>query len=145
MKRGTPNHPKTYLVYVTTANNADKKKDFLDTWLQILSKNDGIITKTVITYGGLMSDDYMTPYSCDVLRKPRLVVAWNGDVSICNLDVNMQKTVGNILERDIAEIVDSRAYKYQIDVIKERRGICDGCFDANNHKHTTIHHGRADA
>lgn len=140
-----PNHPRTYLIYVTSSENVNRKQDFLNKWLPVLPKNDGIITKTIITYGGMMSDSYMKPNPCDVLKKPRLMVSWNGDVSICNLDVNMQKKAGNILKSRIGDIVSSRNYKYQIDSVKEKTGICADCFDSNNHRKTKFYNGERDA
>jgi sulfatase maturation enzyme AslB (radical SAM superfamily) len=132
------NHPKTYLVFVTSSINKHDKQAFLDKWLPRLSKNDGIITKSVISYGGVMSEN-----ACKVAGQNRLTVAWNGDCSPCNLDVNMEMNVGNILEtNDVADIVDSRAYKYQLDVIRDKRGICSNRFDANNHRETVVHRGR---
>jgi radical SAM protein with 4Fe4S-binding SPASM domain len=137
------NHPKTYLVFVTSSINKHDKQAFLDKWLPRLSKNDGIITKSVISYGGVMKDAYMSENACKVAGQNRLTVAWNGDCSPCNLDVNMEMNVGNILEtNDVADIVDSRAYKYQLDVIRDKRGICSNCFDANNHRETVVHRGR---
>jgi radical SAM protein with 4Fe4S-binding SPASM domain len=136
-------HPKTYLVYVTSSINKHDKQAFLDKWLPKLPKNDGIITKSVISYGGVIKDAYMSENACKVAGQNRLTVAWNGDCSPCNLDVNMEMNVGNILEtNDVAEMLDSRHYKYMLDVIRDKRGICSNCYDANNHRETVVHRGR---
>lgn len=135
--------PATYLVYTISSLNEYDKGAFLEKWLSKLTRRDGVIAKSVISYGGVMKDDYMTNNRCRVLEKPRLIVAWNGDVSPCNLDVNMSMNAGNLLAtNDLSEIVNSRAYKYQLDVIRDKRGICAYCFDANNHRNTVIHRGQ---
>jgi radical SAM protein with 4Fe4S-binding SPASM domain len=135
-----PGHSKTYLVFVTSSLNKHDKQAFLDKWLPKLPKNDGIITKSVISYGGVMKDEYMTDNACKVADQNRLIVSWNGDCSPCNLDVNMSMKAGNIQEtNDVADIIDGGIYKNWIKSIKRKEGICENCFDANNHKETVIH------
>jgi len=137
------NHPKTYLVYTTSSINKHDKRTFLDKWLPKMSSNDGIITKSVISYGGVMKDDYMTPNRCRVAGQNRLTVAWNGDCSPCNLDVNMEMNVGNItVQNDVADIINGKRYKECLGWIKNKAMVCTNCFDANNHRETRIYCGR---
>ena len=137
-----PGHPKTYLVYVTTAENKDIQSAVPRHCRSKLSKRDGIIIKSIISYGGIMKDEYMRPNPCRVLQKPRLVVAWDGSCTPCNLDVNVAMNVGHILQnRGLAGVMKTLQYKRNLRAIKEKKGICANCFDANNHRETVIYHG----
>jgi radical SAM protein with 4Fe4S-binding SPASM domain len=135
-------HPRTYLMHVITEANAKDTPSVVQYWQPKLSRRDGLMTKSIISYGGVMKDDYMKPNPCKVLRKPRLMVAWNGDCTPCNLDVNVDMCVWNI-ERDgnLEEMVKSYRYQGWMENIKEKNGICANCFDANNHRETKIYHG----
>ena len=135
------NRPHTYLVFVTSSINQHDKGTFLRAWLPKLPKRDGVITKAAISYGGVMKDDYMYANTCNILQKRRMVVAWNGDCSPCNLDVNIDMNVGNVLRGGMAEIAASEQYASQLISIRHRSGICVGCFDSNNHRETVFHSG----
>ena len=80
-----------------------------------------------------MKDSHMSRCRCDVLKCRPFQVAWNGDCTPCNLDVNIHWNVGNLIElRDINRIVEGDKWRDTIAKIRRREGICANCIDANN-------------
>jgi len=131
---GLPDHPLTRLKYVVSSVNEGDREVFLKEWLPKMGPNDGVAMKSVISYGGVMRDSYMQENPCTVYNEYRMTVAWNGDCSPCNLDVNMDLCVGNLIEtRDIGKMVKQDRYKQVRDGMRRKAGICANCFDANNH------------
>jgi radical SAM protein with 4Fe4S-binding SPASM domain len=140
-----PDHPRTQLVYVTTDANQHDRQAYLDHWLPRMGPNDCVVLKSVISYGGVMEDAYMTEHPCTIPQDNRINVAWNGDCTPCNLDVNVALCVGNIHETpDLLEMTASDRYRQVMEDIRARRGICRNCRDANNHEESTLYPGVRD-
>jgi pyruvate-formate lyase-activating enzyme len=138
-----PFHPHTLLIYVVSSINKDDQVPFLRKWLPRMDPADGVATKSVISYGGAMADEHMRAHPCRVPTEDRLTVAWNGDCSPCNLDVNMALRVGNLLETpDVAAIVKGTQYQRVLRSVRRREGVCANCFDANNHTESVVLPGR---
>jgi radical SAM protein with 4Fe4S-binding SPASM domain len=136
-------HPRTILIYVVSSLNEDDKELFLKEWLPKIRPEDAIATKRVISYGGLMRDANMRSYPCGIINEKRLTVAWNGDCSPCNLDVNIALNIGNLYEtKDVKELVESSKYRDVLKGILKKESICRNCFDANNHVDNTVYDGK---
>ncbi len=118
---------------ISSVNQADRHR-IPRQWRRHLGPNDHIATKSVLSYGGVMSDAAMKPNPCKVPDQGRITIGWDGRCSPCNLDVNLAMTAANLLEqRDLQTIVQSPAWQQQLQRIRDRQGICANCFDANNH------------
>lgn len=128
-----PDHAPTQLVYVVSSVNEHNKNRFVKEWRPRLGPRDHILTKTILSYGGVVKDSHMSNNDCIVTREIRSNVAWNGDVTPCNLDVNIEMKVGNLLEaRDLERIWEGDEYKQMMSKMRRKEGICSNCFDANN-------------
>lgn len=89
-----------------------------------------------------MQNSFMSRYKCTIPRERRLMVAWNGECSPCNLDVNIALNIGNLNDvEDMREIVCNQKYKTVMRVIRNRWGICRNCTDANNRRYTRNYRG----
>ncbi len=140
-----PSHPRTRIIYVVSSVNEDDRAAFLAKWLPRMAPTDGVATKSVISYGGAMADRHMQAHPCRVPTEDRLTVAWNGDCSPCNLDVNLALRVGNLIETpDVEAIVKGNLHRRVLRGIRRREGICANCFDANNHTESVLHLGTRD-
>jgi radical SAM protein with 4Fe4S-binding SPASM domain len=141
-----PGHPSTQLVHVTTDVNQNDRQQYLDHWLPKVGPDDCVVLKSVISYGGVMKDPYMTANPCTIPEDNRLNVAFNGDVTPCNLDVNIALCVGNIHETpDLMEMTRTPQYKAVMDGIRRNQGICRNCNDANNHRESMLYWGERGA
>jgi radical SAM protein with 4Fe4S-binding SPASM domain len=137
-----PDHPTTHLIYVTTQANRDDRQRYLDHWLPRMDPADCVVMKSVLSYGGIMKDPYMTTNPCTIPDDNRVNVAFNGDVTPCNLDVNVALCIGNIHETpDLRKMVSSRRAKAVMRGIRRNQGICRNCNDANNHQETLLYRG----
>lgn len=127
-------HPQTTLVHVTTDENKDERQAYLEYWLPRIPVQDSAILKSVLSYGGVIKNPYMTVNPCTIPEDNRVVIAFNGDVTPCNLDVNVALKYGNINETpDLKKLIKSAKYKAVIKAIRSNQGICANCNDANNH------------
>jgi radical SAM protein with 4Fe4S-binding SPASM domain len=100
------------------------------------------IDKSVLSYGGVMKDPYMTENPCTIPEDGRLIVAFNGDCTPCNLDVNVALGIGNIHETpDLRKMVSSRRSRAVMRGIRRNEGICRNCNDANNHQESLLYWG----
>jgi radical SAM protein with 4Fe4S-binding SPASM domain len=80
-----------------------------------------------------MKDKHMSRNKCDIPSNHCFQVAWNGDCTPCNLDVNIEWNVGNLLDvRDMKRIVKGNSWRDAIRRIRRGEGICANCFDGNN-------------
>jgi len=137
-----PDHPHTQLVYVTTDLNQNDRQEYLDRWLPKMGPGDCVVLKSVISYGGVMKDPYMTAHPCTIPEDGRVNLAYNGDVTPCNLDVNVALRVGNIHETpDLMEMTRTPQYKAVMEGIRHNQGICRNCDDANNHQESMLYWG----
>jgi sulfatase maturation enzyme AslB (radical SAM superfamily) len=131
-----PQRPPTMLIFVTQDDNKAEAKAFGESWIPHLRKGDQAVTKTIITYGGVMLDPYMSNHGCTVAQGNRFTIAWDGRCTPCNLDVNLAMATHNLNTHSVPEIINSPEWKTQLDNIKAKRGICANCFDAQNHGQT---------
>jgi len=128
-----PEHTPTKLVYVVSSINEHDREIFVREWRPKLGPRDSILTKSVLSYGGVMKDSHMKRNGCNIKSQPCFIVAWNGDCSPCNLDVNIELKAGNLLEvRDAKQITKGEGWRQVMSGIEQRVGICSNCFDANN-------------
>ncbi|RLC92061.1 MAG: hypothetical protein DRI39_08955 [Chloroflexi bacterium] len=129
-----PDHAPTRIVYVVSSINEHDVKTFVDQWRpKLRSPKDCILTKSVLSYGGVMRDSHMRENKCAIWSQRWFTVAWNGDCSPCNLDVNMELNVGNLFDvQDMKLIVAGDRWHQVMLAVRERSGICANCFDANN-------------
>lgn len=135
-------HPSTRIVYTTSSENVHNRDKFVQYITPKLTRKDYVLTKIMLSYGGVMYNSYMKPNPCNVPDYNWFIVAWNGDCSPCNLDVNMAWASGNILDDlDLRLIVLSDKWQRTIQNIKDKQGICADCFDANNWTESVRHHG----
>jgi len=126
-------HAPTQLCFVISSINEHDIEEFVRKWRPKISERDVVLTKTIISYGGIMKDSYMSRCKCDVLSCRPFQVAWNGDCTPCNLDVNIEWNVGNLLEaRDLKSIMEGEKWRQIISKMCRREGICANCLDANN-------------
>jgi len=90
-----------------------------------------------------MTDSHMKKNPCKKGSKHWFTIAWNGDCSPCNLDVNIELNAGNLLEaRDMKKITEGDKWKQIMSNIKQKSGICSSCFDANNWTENEIYRGK---
>ena len=137
-----PGHPPTHLVYVTTQLNHHERQRYLNYWLPRMGPADCVVMKSVLSYGGVMKDPYMTVNPCTIPTDNRVNVAFNGDVTPCNLDVNVALCIGNIHETgDLKAMLASPRARVVFDRIRRNQGICRNCNDANNHQESMLYWG----
>lgn len=138
-----PGHPETWLIYVMSSVNEHDKARFVAQWLPKTPRRDSVVTKRVISYGGVMGDRRMAKHPCRIPDQRRLVIAWNGDVSPCNLDVNMELRAGSLAaEPDLHKLLAATPWQSRLRSIRGRAGICANCFDSNNHTENVRRAGR---
>jgi sulfatase maturation enzyme AslB (radical SAM superfamily) len=127
-------HAPTRIVYVVSSVNEHDVKTFVDQWRpKLCLPGDHVLTKSVLSYGGVMRDSHMRENSCAIRSQRWFTVAWNGDCSPCNLDVNLELKAGNLLElRDMRTVVEGDKWHQVMTAVRQRLGICANCFDANN-------------
>ena len=137
-----PDHAPTNLHCVVSETNQHDTETLIAEWRPRLGPRDYIWTKTIISYGGIMRDGRMTANECDIPSSRKLSVAWNGDCTPCNLDVNLEWKVGNLAEaRDIKRIVEADKWCQVLASIARREGICVNCPDANNRAEDRFYYG----
>jgi len=139
-----PEHAPTRLVYVVSSVNEHDRNKFVKEWRQKLGSRDHILTKSVLSYGGVMTDANINKKGmCNIISQPCFTIAWNGDCSPCNLDVNMELNVGNLLELgDMKKIIEGDKWKQVMSGIKQKTGICANCVDANSYTESKKHYRR---
>jgi radical SAM protein with 4Fe4S-binding SPASM domain len=101
----------------------------------MLSNRDAILIKRILAYGGKVDDSCLEPVNnCNIWDFRYLMISWNGDVSPCNLDVNMDLRLGNVYESSIHDLYTGDVAKK----LREKTGCgkslvpCEKCFDGNN-------------
>lgn len=134
-----PNHRPTRHVFTVNSVNLSDLQTYVQRWLPWLGDGDTILTKQVLTYGGKISDNMICAYPCNVWDLNVLTVDWTGQVSPCNLDTNMDLTIGSIQESSLWELSQSKRRR-QIRRLSEAREIapCRTCVDGNNWSKNTV-------
>ena len=128
-------HPPIELECVVLSHNKHDTKNLIKKWRHKLGPLDRLVIKTVLTYGGVMKDSFMKAKPCGNFRYKRFTIAWNGDCTPCNFDVNIAMKVGNILkDRDILDMMNKPEGLKIMDQIKKREVFCTHCFDAENNR-----------
>ena len=135
------NHRPTRHVFTVNSKNVAEAEMFVRRWLPLLGDNDIILTKNVLTYGGKISDRMIFRNPCNVWDIKMLTVDWTGRVTPCNLDNNMDLTIGSVLESNLLELYLSEKYK-QIEYQSKSRQItpCRTCIDGNNWSRNLVFH-----
>ncbi|MEL6349088.1 MAG: radical SAM protein [Myxococcota bacterium] len=129
-----PNHRPTRIVFVRSSHNRGEEEPFIDYWQPFLGPNDCILVKQVLTYGGVVDDSEVLAHRCNVWEQRYLMVAVNGDVTPCNLDVNIQLHLGNIMDDSIENLYNGPIARW----LRLRTGCgndltpCRTCVDGNN-------------
>ncbi len=130
---GLQHRPKTRIVVVKSTYNRNDLNGFVRKWQPFLKAGDQILLKSVISYGGVVLDDEMSLNRCDTHGNPWVNISWEGTVSPCNLDVNMELGTGNLLEeKSINNITSGTLWASTLKKIKNKQEICIHCFDGNN-------------
>ncbi len=128
-----PAHTPTRHVYTVSSKNRHETGAFVRRWLPLLGEKDIILTKSVLTYGGKMSDSEISPNPCNAWDINMLTVDWQGNVSPCNLDVNMELAIGSVKEKTLLELKDGSRYRELKRLSLEKKITpCDRCVDGNN-------------
>lgn len=136
-----PDHRPTKHVFTVDSKNLSEIAIFVKKWLPFLGEDDLILTKSVLTYGGKMTDKLIRANPCNVWDINMLTVDWTGRVSPCNLDVNMDLTIGFVQESSLLELYRSERY-YQVERLSKTRKIipCKTCVDGNNWSRNIVFH-----
>lgn len=137
-----PDHRPTRLVFVKSSWNEGEHDPFLDYWLPHLGPEDYVLMKQVLSYGGKTADSQVQPVkNCNVWDMRFLMVDWQGNLSPCNLDTNMDLKLGNVMDGAITEA-------YEGAIAKRLRSLtgcggtitpCTTCTDGNNWSQNELH------
>lgn len=136
------NHPPTRHEFVVASYSAHELKQFVQIWLPFLGPNDEILTKGILSYGGIMlNDPFLTSSLCQMWGPQNyLVVDWEGDVSPCFLDNGMRLTIGSIFNDSLQDINKSeRRQNVKDQSIDRKIKPCDTCMDASHGIKTRIY------
>lgn len=127
-------HRPTAHEFVVSSQNFKELKGFIDRWQPLLGTNDIILTKTILSYGGIMlRDSFLNKYPCNMWDDRYIVVNWQGKVTPCFLDVNVDLSIGNVNEQPLKDIAYNKKYDEIRDLSKKRKiDPCKYCTDGNN-------------
>lgn len=134
-------HVPTRHVFVASDINKHEIQAYVKKWKSLLSPKDEILVKSVLSYGGkLLTDPLIIKRKCNVWGLRLITIDWQGNVSPCNLDTNMDLIVGNINNATLPQILKSKKYREVKRRSQERKMFpCDKCVDSNNwSKNTTF-------
>lgn len=128
-----PTHRPTRHVFTVSSKNRSEIEGYVRRWLPLLGDHDVILTKNVLTYGGKIDDTLIHAHPCNVWDNRMLTVDWTGRVSPCNLDTNMDLTIGSVRDSGLLDLHHSRE-REQMEARSKARAItpCRTCVDANN-------------
>lgn len=132
---GWPHHAPTRLVFVRTERNREEEGRFAARWRPLLGPRDEVVAKAALSYGGSVPETPGAAWPkrpCRTYAERRIVVAWDGRVTPCQLDANVEMHVGDIRD-GLPAIVASEKYQEIIGTMQRREGMCSGCMDAQNH------------
>lgn len=122
----------TRLVFVKSSNNKNEREKFISLWRPKLKNVDHILFKQVVSYGGKIKDPFVQPGTCNIWKNKYAIIGWDGRVSPCNLDVNLQLAIGNIKDNDLYKLYYGNAD------LRNKTGCgkdiqpCKSCVDSNN-------------
>jgi radical SAM protein with 4Fe4S-binding SPASM domain len=139
------NHSRTRHVFVVCKRNLEEIEAYIKKWAPRLNGRDEILIKNVLTYGGVINkdtpefDSFTFNNKCNVWNQKSLTIDWKGNVTPCNLDVNMGLTIGNIFKEDLGQIFEGPKWKETRQKSVERKiSPCNTCHDANNWSNNVI-------
>ena len=125
--------PNVRLIYIRQTANKQDEKVFRNEWKHYLRSTDTLVTKAILTFGGVVFDPYMKENECHVVQENRFTVAWDGRCTPCSLDVNIAMEAGSLKQQTVAEILAGPEWAKRLQGIRDRVGICANCFDAQNY------------
>ena len=137
---GLKNHTPTRHVMPVSSINKNEIKQYILKWHPLLSPRDSILLKSILTYGGKIKDSEITKNSCNVWSSKFLTIDWEGNVSPCNLDTDMNLIIGNVKDKSIMQMWKTSNYNtIKQKSIQQKIYPCKTCIDANNYtKNITI-------
>lgn len=132
-------HRPTRIVFVKSSHNTDlpwdEKQRFIDFWTPRLGDDDYVLMKQVLSYGGKTEDRGVEAVgNCNVWDMRFLMVDWQGNLSPCNLDTNMDLKIGNVMDGSI----EAQYHGALADRLRRLTGCggaitpCKTCKDGNN-------------
>jgi radical SAM protein with 4Fe4S-binding SPASM domain len=132
-------HVPTRHVFVVCEKNKSEVVEYVKKWQYWLGEKDEILIKNVLTYGGVIHKDtpefqeFTFTNPCNIWGQSSLTIDWQGNVTPCNLDVNMGLTIGNIKDSTIKDLYRGKEWN-RIRELSQKRKItpCKTCHDANN-------------
>jgi len=126
-------HVPTRHVIPVSSLNYHEIDSYVKKWQPLLSDNDEILIKSVLTYGGKIFDSFVFKNKCNIWTQGVATVDWQGNVTPCNLDTNMDLIIGNIRKESLMKIWNSEKYD-EMKKKSEARVIypCNKCIDSNN-------------
>lgn len=127
-----PDHISTRHVYTVSSFNFEELSEYAEKWLPYFGANDELMAKRLLTYGGKISDPLLRPHPCNVWDYKMAAIDWQGNVSPCNLDTEMELTIGNIKEETLKDIFKSKEWEEARNRCNERKlSPCNNCIDSN--------------
>ncbi|MCB9913722.1 MAG: radical SAM protein [Planctomycetes bacterium] len=130
-----PDHRPTRLVFVKSSWNLGEHDLFLEHWLPRLGPDDYVLMKQVLTYGGKTADDEVHAVgNCNVWEQRFVVMDWQGHLSPCNLDTNMDLKLGSVMD----DSIEALYHGARADRLRGLTGCggaitpCATCTDGNN-------------
>jgi len=125
--------PETRVVAIKSSFNKEDWSRLPLKWSPHLKGEDILLLKPVVSYGGCIVDSGTGIQPCDIYKRPWLSISWDGKVSPCNLDVDMAMGTGDLRTKEtLADILESEAWKKNLERIQNKQGICANCHDGNN-------------
>jgi len=137
-----PNHPTTRHEFTVASYSVHELKAFVQKWLPFLRDNDEILTKAILSYGGVMlNEPFLISSPCGMWGPQNyLVIDWQGNVSPCFLDNDMKLIIGSILQDSLRNIQTSQTRKnIRKQSLARMIKPCDTCLDASHSIKTRIY------
>ena len=69
-----------------------------------------------------MKDPEIINHECNEMPRKNLVIAWDGKISPCHLDVEMDLVIGDANNNKLNEV-------YENNLIINKHSICNNCID----------------
>lgn len=137
-----PDHRPTRIVFVKSSWNEGERELFLDRWRPRLGPHDSVLMKQVLSYGGKTADHGVRPVgNCNVWDVRFLMIDWQGNLSPCNLDTNMDLKLGNVLHDSVEALYQGQAARRLRELTGCGKAItpCKTCTDGNNWSANEVH------
>lgn len=126
-------HSSTRHVYAVSSLNRHEVDAYVKKWKPFLEIADEILIKSILTYGGKITDPIISSNACNIWSQQCATIDWEGNLSPCNLDTNMNLKIGNVKESSIAEVWNSPAFdEMKIKSLSKKIYPCTTCIDSNN-------------